>query len=247
MTERDSSSQSELRIVAALGREFERAEREGTNHGLLSPLIPRTRRTLALALTGALLAVGGAGAATGVLSPGSIIPGEEAGVSHDAGPGPDQTVLATGTAPVAGPWRLTTYRSEGLSNGSEVVEAKGLPCVLLQLTDPPPQTISTASSFCLAPGKPEFNVNSLLVESSGSTELLLYGFAPDDTASIQLSAAGEETVLSQAHDGAGAFPGKVWMIPVAPGATAGELTRVDANGRTVGDSRDASAHLGRLP
>jgi hypothetical protein len=247
MIERDARWQSELEVVAAIGREFERAaELEDRTPRLLRPFLPRTRRALALALAGALVAVGGAGAATGVL-PGSIIPGEEAGVSHDAGPGPDQTVLATGTSPVAGPWRLTTYRSEGLSNGNEVVEAKGLPCVLLQLTDPPEQTFSTASSFCLAPGKPDFNMSGLLAASADAKELLMYGFAPMDTAAVELSVAGGKTTRSQAHDGRGAFPGKVWVMPVAPGATSGELTRVNADGRPMGTPRDASAQLKRLP
>lgn len=245
MANREDSATSGPRIVDAIGEQFERLERGASlprvKRGLLRPLI--------LAFVGALLMATAAGAATGVLSVGSVIPGGgDAGFEHD-GASPEQTVLSTGTTPVGGPWQLTTYRSEGIvDEQGEVVEAKGLPCIRLLLTGPPPRNPINGSAFCLAPGKPDFNASSIPVldESSGKSELVFYGFAPRNAAGVQLTAADGRTIRSDIEPGGPGFPGNVWVIAAPPGLEAAELDWVDRSGNHAGANRDASRDFDRL-
>jgi hypothetical protein len=209
----------------------------------------RFLRPLALAVVGALLLATAAGAATGVLSVGSVIPGgADPGFQHD-GASPEQAVLATGTAPVGGPWQLTTYRSEGILDGEgNVAEAKGLPCVRFLLTAPPARNPINGSAFCLAPGKRDFNASSIPVvdESSGKNELIVYGFAPRNAAGVQLTDAGGKSIRSGTEPGEPRFPGNVWVIAAPPGLEAAELDWVDQSGNRAGAKLDASRHFDRL-
>jgi hypothetical protein len=165
------------------------------------------------------------------------------------GPSPEQTVLATGTARVGGPWRLTAYRSEGIvDEDGDLLEAKDLPCVRFLLEAPPPRNPINGSAFCLAPGKPDFNATSIPVidSSSGRNELVIYGFAPDDAAGVQLTAAHGRTFRSDTKPGGAAFPGSVWVIAAPPGLEAAELDWVDRSGNAAGTPRDASRFFDQL-
>ena len=239
------SSMSELKIVEAIGAQFERLEREPSPSNVKRRFV----RPLALAFVAALLITTAAAAATGVLSVGSVIPGGgDPGFEHDQA-SPEQTILATGTAPVGGPWQLTAYRSEGIvDDQGEVAEAKGLPCIRLLLTGPPPTNPINGSAFCLAPGKPDFNASSIPVldESSGKTELVVYGFAPKDAAGVRLTATDAQTIRTDTEPGGQTFPGSVWVIAAPPGLEAAELDWVDANGNPAGAKFDASRHFDRL-
>ena len=201
---------------------------------------------LVLAFVGALLAATAAVAATGVLSVGSVIPGgEDPGFEHN-GASPEQTVLATGTTPVAGPWRLTSYRSEGIADSQgDVVEAKGLPCVRLLLTSPPAANPINGSAFCLAPGKRDFNASSIPVldESSGESELLIYGFAPPNAASVELTAGNRKPIRSDTGSGGQTFPGTVWLVAVPPGLESADLDWIDRSGRRAGANLDAARYI----
>jgi hypothetical protein len=243
--DREANSTSGPKIVDAIGEQFKRLEQEASR-----PRVKRQfLRPLTLAFVGALLMATAAGAAAGVLSVGSVIPGGgDSGFEHDAA-SPEQTVLATGTTPVGGPWQLTTYRSEGIvDDQGHVAEAKGLPCIRFLLTGPPPRNPINGSAFCLAPGKPDFNASSIPVldESSGQNELIVYGFAPRNAAGVQLTAADGKTIRSDIEPGVPKFPGNVWVIAAPPGLEAAELDWVDRSGNRAGANRDASRHFHRL-
>jgi len=243
----DSKSRSagELKVVGAIGAQFRRLDEKASR----SRVRRRFVRPLALALVGALLVATAAGAATGVLTVGSIIPGgEDPGFEHDR-PSPEQAVLASGTAPVAGPWRVSTYRSEGISDEhGDVLEAKGLPCIRFLLTAPPPSNPINGSAFCLAPGKQAFNMMTLPVvdEASAKNELILYGFAPRNAAGVQLTAADGNTIRTDTEPGGTRFPGTVWVIAAPPGLEAAELDWIDRSGNRAGAQLDASHDFDEL-
>jgi hypothetical protein len=234
-------STSELQVVDAIGEQLLHLEEKSMRR----KLNPRFLRPLGLAFVGVLAVATAAGAATGALSVGSVISGgNDPGFEHDR-PSPEQGVLATGTAPVAGPWRLTTYRSEGIVDGEgEIAEPKGLPCIRLLLTAPPPTNPINGSAFCLAPGKPAFNAMSVPVldESSGKNELILYGFAPRNAAGVELTAAGK-SIRTDTQPGSTRFPGTVWVIAAPSGIEAAELDWVDRAGNRNGAKLDASRHF----
>jgi hypothetical protein len=245
VTDEEYRSTSGLKIVDAIGEQFQRLDQKTSR-----PRVKRRfLRPLALAFVGALLIATAAGAATGVLSVGSVIPGGgDPGFEHDAA-SPEQTVMATGTAPVAGPWQLTTYRSEGIvDDQGDVAEPKGLPCIRFLLTAPPATNPINGSAFCLAPGKAEFNMMSVPVldEASGENELILYGFAPRNAAGVQLTAADGETIRTDTQSGGTKFPGTIWVIAAPPGLEAAELDWVDGSGNRAGAKLDASRHFDRL-
>lgn len=245
MADREDSSTSGPQIVEAIGEQFERLEQEASRPRVKRRFI----RPLTLAFVGALVMATAAGAATGVLSVGSVIPGgADPGFEHDAA-SPEQAVLAAGTAPVGGPWQLTTYRSEGIvDDQGDVAEAQGMPCIRFLLTGPPARNPINGSAFCLAPGKPDFNASSIPVldESSGKNELIVYGFAPRNAAGVQLTAADGKTIRSDTEPGGPKFPGNVWVIAAPPGLEAAELDWVDRSGNRAGANRDASRHFDRL-
>ena len=199
----------------------------------------------ALVAMGLLLATA-AGAATGLLPVGSVIPGgADPGFEHD-GPSPEQSVIATGATPVGGPWRLTSYRSEGIvDDRGDVAEPKGLPCIRLLLTHPPATNPINGSAFCLAPGKREFNLSSVPVtdDPSGRAEVVLYGFAPSAAASVQLTSARGGTIRSDTTPGGPDFPGAVWVIAAPPGMNVAELDWLDSSGNPAGARLDASPHF----
>lgn len=250
MTATDDRSPTPLKIVTAIGQEFEQVlDREGKGSKLRWASARHRRSTGALALVALLAVTGAAGAATGALPVGSVIPGDESSVRHsDHGTGPAETVLATGATPVAGPWRLTSYRSEGIVVDGEVAEAAGMPCVLLELTNAPEATHSRASSFCLAPGKPDFNMLSLPVVNSatGKSELVLYGFSPRGAAAVKLAGDDGQTIRVQTHDGLDAFPGSVWVMAVPSELKNAELVWINEDGRAADPKLDAGPHLARL-
>ena len=205
-------------------------------------------RPLAAVAAACLLLATAAGAATGLLSVGGVIPGGgDPGFEHDRA-SPEQTVIATGSTPVGGPWRLTSYRSEGLvDDRGDVAEPKGLPCIRILLTQPPATNPINGGAFCLAPGKRNFNVSSFPVvdDPSGQAEVLLYGFAPRGAASVQLTSARGDTIRSDTKSGGASFPGTVWVLAAPPGVDAAELDWLDRGGNPAGVRLDASPHFNR--
>jgi hypothetical protein len=157
-------------------------------------------------------------------------------------------VIATGATPVGGPWRFTSYRSEGIvDDRGEVAEPKGLPCIRLLLTRPPATNPTNGSAFCLAPGKRAFNVSSVPVvdDSSGQAEVILYGFAPRTAASVRLASARGGTLRSDTMSGGSSFPGSIWVLTAPPETDAVELDWLDRSGDPAGARLDASPHFSR--
>jgi hypothetical protein len=100
------------------------------------------------ALASVLVVATAAAGGSGMLSPGDVILGAEPTGPPENRQGMDETVLATGTTPIAGPWRITGYKSDGAIANGEVVEPAGLPCVRLMLSAPPEGTPYGGRGFC---------------------------------------------------------------------------------------------------
>lgn len=248
MTERLHSSQSGLKIVGAIGQEFERAlERERKGSWLRRIAVRRSRRTVALALAGGLVAAGAAGA-VGVLGVGGVIPAGEPRGPAGYRPNIRETVLAQGTTPVAGPWRITGYKSERKVDNGEEVQPTGLPCLRLVLTDPPEGAPLLARFFCGERGKAGFSAAALPVsDGSGRTEFIVFGEAPEQADTVELTADGGKRIRAQMYDGPTTVPGDIWVMSAPVGLENPELGWLDPGGRSGGTTLDAPRELDMPP
>lgn len=243
MSDHDQNVGSGLKVVTAIGQQFERVirERDNVSKSVRTP-VRRGSRVLLLALAGGMLTVGAAGAATGLLPVGSVIPGgSDPEAQHEHGSA-DQTVVARGVSPVAGPWRLTALRNEGSAE-----EAQG-DCLQLHLSQPPEGSPIQATMLCTPIGDADLKAGSLPVSnsSSGEAELLLFGRAPDDSPSIELTTDTGRTFRAQANEAPAGFAGRTWLMAVPRGPKSGALEAEDRNGKPAGARLNVSDQLERL-
>jgi len=246
MTNKQSTPSSGLRIVAAIGEEFDRVVEDHRDLALGGRPSPgRGGRLLAACLAGCLLlGVGAGGAATGILPVGSIIPGGQDPENKFEHGSDEQTIVARGVAPVAGPWRLTALRTKG---NPDTGEPPG-DCLELLLTDPPPGSPIGATLLCQNVGKSEFKADSIPVidTSSGAAELLLFGSVPEPASSVELTAdvgAPRRAETYQAPPGFGA--GRPWVMIASAGQEASRLWSINPNGSRRAEL-DASTYLEQL-
>jgi hypothetical protein len=246
MTKRWAPPDSELTVLRDLAEELERASNEQARPRWLVALLRSGRRSVALA-TIAVFAIGAAAAAaTGVLSTGAVIRAGKPSGPPENRKRVSQTVLAQGTSPVAGPWRITVYGSEGLADDGEVLEPRGLPCVELALTDPP-VTPSIASSFCGNEIPTEFMASSLGVgDGMGHGELILYGTVPEEATTVTLVGDGATRIPAQLFDGPDGYGGDVWAVSVGRELKRAMIRWTRADGKAGAPSRDVTDSFDRL-
>lgn len=235
MNEHADGPRRPLRVVEALGREFDRASQREAKSSWRRHA-PRGRRAVALAAAGGLLAAGGAAAAIGIPPVGSVFRGE--GFEHNE-QGVDETVVATGTAPVAGRWQLTFFRSARTEARGEVLEPAGLPCIKLKLLDPGSENRFGGGGFCGA--TPTFiashpSVN--LSDPGADGVILLFGRAPDQATAVELTADGGKQIRAETQ-GPQNVPARYWLIAAPPGLKNARVTWLDKDGNP-GDTRDVS-------
>lgn len=194
-----------------------------------------------------LLCVGAAAfLASAAVAVGGMFSGDEAGTRIPGGSpsGPpefrqvsDETVLASGSLPVAGRWRLTAYDSEGTVEDGVEVEPAGLSCVRLMLAAPPHGTPFAGRGFCGQRGQGGFSVASLAVrdDMSDATEVVLFGHAPEGATAVRLIAQGGDAVATNTRDAYDGFAGDVWAMAVDPEAAIhGEVEWIGKDGRVDG-------------
>jgi hypothetical protein len=222
---------NELAIINALGREFHRAA--APRRSRVAPW-RWGRRSVAVAAVGLTLSVATAGAATGFLPVGSMISN-----GHDFLPQEgDHVVVATGEAPVSGPWRLEAYTSGRLTDpesGTEYQSA-GHPSLDIRLTDPPKGLIEEgAGGGTEFPNTPGFSRLELPVSGrDGPVELLVYGRAPQSAESIRLTGAGGFERRVEPQEGPPSSPGKFWVIPAPASLENGRVAWLDGDGLVGG-------------
>jgi hypothetical protein len=225
-----TTADRELKAVAALGREFSRLEMAGERSRRVA--VPRQRRIAALAVVIAMLSVGSVGAATGLIPLGTQheSPAEGSGDSL-------HTVVASGSSPVAGKWRVESYRGGAVTGPTgELLQPAGAPCLALLIGGNAPD-FARGSSICggkLATDALGYVSNPIRDEQSGRNELLLYGWAPAGTETVQLSGP-EGLELSSRTQGPKNVKQRYWVITAPPLPSGGRLTTTGPGG-TGGDS-----------
>lgn len=180
-----------------------------------------------------------------------------AGRGHDASSGRDpapvgtvidragepHTVVATGSAPVAGPWQMETYTSTRLADpeNGEVYQPAGLRCLGLFLVDPPPLGGAGGGQCGEFPRTPGFSrMQSIPSYAGDPRELLVYGRAPEEASAVVLT--GEDGVEQRVKplEGLGPADGDYYLFAV-PTGTSGRVNWLDATGEP------GSAGLALLP
>jgi hypothetical protein len=202
----------------------------------------RARIVAAAVVATGLIAAGGVAAASGVLSTGDVIPPNDQSIPPDRRLAVEETVLATGTAPVAGPWQMTAYKSEQSAG-----QPAGLPCVRLVLTDPPEGTPLIGSGFCGEVGD-DFGAASLpAINEVGDGQLLVFGITPTGTDRIELESPGAQAVQASVRDGGPSFTrGDVFVMALESDADQGELTAVSDDGTKSAKKIDAEGFFDRM-
>jgi hypothetical protein len=161
--------------------------------------------------------------AEAVLAPvGSTMP-ERRGWDVRARPA-DTTVVATGVAPVAGPWQLETYR-----------EPAG-DCLGLYLMTADPETEVRFSAICPlptgGPPMPGFNALAMGFPSIPATdEWLVYGPAPESATAVELTRDGEVVERVETLEGLEGVEGDFYVMYLPPDLEIdGRMNWLDARG-----------------
>lgn len=232
----------ELHLRDAAAHRRERARRRG----LASPAMG----IVAAAALAALFAVGNDDRqvrdrpaaqrqpAEGALPVGTVIPKGEGTPPRDA----RSTVVATGTAPVGGPWQLEVWRNHGLP--SPPGERRGR-CLFIQLLDPGYPTGLTG--FCGGLGfrrTPGFSRAELSVPRPGRRfveELLVYGRVPERARAVVVTPERGTKVMVEPEEGPKSVPGDFFVIPLEPEQAPARINWLDRDGRP--GSRGISVRL----
>jgi hypothetical protein len=214
---------------------------------------PRWRRWLpaaparqsALAATAVLLVLAGTATATGGLSVGSILPADETPHPPEYRQA-DETVVALGTDPRVGSWRIVAYRSPELVDRGEVIQPAGLPCLKLALTDATSDTLIGTRSYCGERGKGGLAGASLPVEApSGRVFTIIFGQAPEEAAGLEIVNSDGGVRRPAFHEGPEAIKADFWMdvIPRASLAEETWMRWIASDGRSAGERVDLTLEL----
>jgi hypothetical protein len=204
----------------------------------------RGSKAIVIALAVGLASVGAAGAASGVLPVGTVIPGGSDPEDRFEHRLEDKTIVARGTSPVAGPWRLTSMRHHG---NPETGEAPG-DCLELLLTEPPEGTPIGATMLCQTLGKARFKADSVPVvdTSTGESEALVFGSAPEGVASVALSTDRGERERAETTEAPRNFgAGRPWVVVVPSDQNTARLQAIGGDGSARGEL-DATTYLEQL-
>jgi hypothetical protein len=206
----------------------------------------RLRRSGVLSVLLLLVIAVGAALASGTLSVGSVL-------SADSPPGApeyrqaEETVLALGSDPQVGRWRITSYSSRELEDAGEVLQPAGLPCLKLLLSDASGRPVA-GRSFCGARGADGFEAATLPVVGRSRRPLyLVFGTAPDSAATVELLADGREAQHARVHQGPSGFRRRAWMlvVPGDPPVHTATLGWREAEGGGYEDTLDVTLELRR--
>jgi hypothetical protein len=190
---------------------------------------PRASRTLVFAMLATLLAATAAAAATGLIPVGSVFRGEG---FHADERQVEETVVATGSVPKAGAWRLTTF---------ETKTKHPVQCLKLELTSargrraPGPRS----SGYCGHIGAFWEFGHGRKAAAVERGELLLFGTAPAQARSVELIGNGGVRLSAEVHPAPAGGRGGYWAIAAPPGLDKAQLTWRDADG-LPGGSLDVS-------
>jgi hypothetical protein len=148
-------------------------------------------------------------------------------------------VVASGVAPITGPWQIEVSRTKGERNTrGEVTWHRGY-CLTLNLLHPPRDIPGGRSGFCGAPRSlgfrktPGFSRAQPAFQSKPrqrSKEVLVWGRVPDRAETVVVTARGGTRIEVRPTDGPKSFPGRFYAVPVKPGLPGARINWLDANG-----------------
>ncbi len=221
-----------MEIVAAVGRELERAIERDQQRSRLRRLGPRA---IAVALVAALALAAAVGAATGLLRVGSVIPAGRDALPREG----DHVVVATGSAAVAGKWRMEAYASGRLTDPKKgtLYQPGGLPCIDLILLDPPAGAPTRGGGQCgRFRGAPGFGYSELRVtDARGRRERLVFGRAPERAVRVRFAVPGGGATRSvRTRPGPSGTHSDYWLMSAPPVSPDARLRWFDARGHTSG-------------
>lgn len=184
--------------------------------------------------------VGAAGAATGIVPVGGEIEGGTDTENAREHGNDDQQVVARGTSPVAGPWRLTALKKSADENSPEG------DCLQLLLIEPPKGSPISATILCQDVGESEFRVDTApaIDVETGRSEIMLFGSSPTATESVEL-ASGGETLRVKTTETPTRSGGRPWLIVAPPDLKTAKLVALDQAGAEVA-TIDAARYLDQL-
>ena len=155
--------------------------------------------------------------------------------------------MATGTAPVAGPWQLEVWRSHG--GPSPPGEPRGR-CLFIQRLDPGDP--SGLTGFCGGLGfrkTPGFSRAELSVPRPGRRfveELIVYGRVPERARAVVVTPERGSKVMVEPEEGPKSVPGDFFVIPLKPEQAPARINWLDHDG-SPGSPRHCGAALAACP
>jgi hypothetical protein len=146
------------------------------------------------------------------------------------------TVVATGVAPVAGPWQMETYASTRLADPEtdEEYQPAGLRCLGIFLLDPPEGRGRAAGGGQCGefPRTPGFGRVELTVRSAEREveEVLVYGRVPEEAAAVVVTVDGVERRRVEPLPGPPGVEGDFYLVVTPPEWESGRVNWIDENG-----------------
>jgi hypothetical protein len=148
---------------------------------------------------------------------------------------PNQTVVASGVAPVAGPWRLVDYDSERLADPDtgEEYQPAGLPCLGISVREPGAASPGFSGQCGEFPRTPGFSRIQHTVRDTdgGAREILLYGRVPDEAAYVRVMPEGRSAIDVEPIEGPAGIPGDFYLVALSPDVARGRVNWFDSEGR----------------
>ncbi|MEA2330040.1 MAG: hypothetical protein QOH58_178 [Thermoleophilaceae bacterium] len=227
----------ELELHEAAERRLRRPVRLGQGLGALAVL------ALLATAVGVALAIGRGGGegATGQLTGapkpdpvGTVIAKGEGDPPRRA----RSLVVASGRAPISGPWQIEVSRTKGARDtDGRVLWHKGY-CGTLHIIDPPGSRHGGFSGFCGSPRNLGFRKTPGFSRHQGLTaskpppkEVLVWGRVPDRAEKVVITAGGRTRYEVVPTDGPKTFPGRYYVVPVKPGLRKPRINWLDAEGK----------------
>jgi hypothetical protein len=183
----------------------------------LAPPRPGRRRLVALALASALIVVGAASAATGLLPVGTELPAP----GHVPGAGEprytsNQVVVGTGELASAGHWQMTMTRSD---------QGQCLGLGLVNMRETSQQLVCGVASF---------DAISLGGGSDLPETTVVFGPAPERASAVRVSAPDGFRLRAPTHEGHGAMDGDFYVVEIPrQGVVNAQITWLDERGRAA--------------
>jgi hypothetical protein len=132
--------------------------------------------------------------------------------------GEEHTVVATGTAPVAGPWQLEAY---------------GDGCLAVLQLDPPPDDPTDLSGGCeVSRRTPGFGRRQMSVPPTKTPrEILVYGTAPEPASAVVLTLGSSVRERVEPFEGPPSVTGDFYVMAIPRELKNGRVNWLDRNGR----------------